>query len=558
MRRHKACVMSGEGGIGKSYFLKCLEETLEKEGTKHLCVYGKFEKEINRIDFNQIANLAQRETFVIIIDAINEMHSNAQKELIEKLKEIKPIKGVRIIVSYRTLSLDEGIKQQLEAICETQYSFPGISFESALRILEVLPVENLYLYEDILYTQNALFLKMLYSVLHSESLKGEIGRGRLKSITSITYIYEQYIKNSIDVETWRLTKRIADWMFHNNCRRIGIDIVHGLTQDAEAKLAQLREYGFVSYYEYEGRGEVFFTIDSITEYLIGRSAFEYIQREDRNNRIGLIADIVKKMPWLSEAIVLVVFDLLSPDYVAIYTTLVKADLLDLAGYSVLRKVVFQPENISEFQKVFIPKRKGELLFSFGGYGGKPFNCENYLNDYFIENKKETKKELTSLLSDPYHSHEIRGRLKNILYMIYLQDVDQHMLAEASSFAMWCCASPNEGIRCIAMKLLYETMRLSEGLQKRAVECFADIEDHYIRESIVCALSFAATDGTKPIVDAFFEQLIDDPCFVSEKSLKYIEEYCGVQEAYIHWNRKDYYADGSRENYPKKWMKCSGA
>ena len=153
MKRHKACLMSGEGGIGKSYFLKCLEETLEKEGIKHLCIYGKFEKEINRIDFEQIADLAQRETFVLIIDAINEMHSRAQIDLIEKLKEIKLIKGMRIVLSYRTLSLDDSIRQQLETICEARYSFPGISFESALRILEVLPVEFILVRRHFVYSE---------------------------------------------------------------------------------------------------------------------------------------------------------------------------------------------------------------------------------------------------------------------------------------------------------------------------------------------------------------------------------------------------------------------
>ena len=42
---HNFCLISGEGGIGKSYFIKCFEDQLEKENIEHLCLYGKFEKD---------------------------------------------------------------------------------------------------------------------------------------------------------------------------------------------------------------------------------------------------------------------------------------------------------------------------------------------------------------------------------------------------------------------------------------------------------------------------------------------------------------------------------
>ena len=35
MNLHKGCLISGEGGIGKSYFIKCLEEELEKLRKNH-------------------------------------------------------------------------------------------------------------------------------------------------------------------------------------------------------------------------------------------------------------------------------------------------------------------------------------------------------------------------------------------------------------------------------------------------------------------------------------------------------------------------------------------
>ena len=64
LQSHKSCLISGEGGIGKSYFIKCFEQELSKRKTKHLCLYGKFNQIISDIDFDEIAHIAEREEFV--------------------------------------------------------------------------------------------------------------------------------------------------------------------------------------------------------------------------------------------------------------------------------------------------------------------------------------------------------------------------------------------------------------------------------------------------------------------------------------------------------------
>ena len=72
LKIHDFCLISGEGGIGKSFFIKCFEEQLEKNCIEHLCLYGKFEKDTSRIDINEIINASEK-GFVFICDAINEM-----------------------------------------------------------------------------------------------------------------------------------------------------------------------------------------------------------------------------------------------------------------------------------------------------------------------------------------------------------------------------------------------------------------------------------------------------------------------------------------------------
>lgn len=44
IRQQEFCLISGEGGIGKSYFIKCLEEEFERNGIPHLCIYGNLKR----------------------------------------------------------------------------------------------------------------------------------------------------------------------------------------------------------------------------------------------------------------------------------------------------------------------------------------------------------------------------------------------------------------------------------------------------------------------------------------------------------------------------------
>lgn len=98
MSLHSFCLISGEGGIGKSYFIKCFEEQLEQNNIEHLCIYGKFEKNTNNINVEEIIK-ASDEGFVFVFDAINEMSEEGQNNLIDILTELKKYPRIRIIIS---------------------------------------------------------------------------------------------------------------------------------------------------------------------------------------------------------------------------------------------------------------------------------------------------------------------------------------------------------------------------------------------------------------------------------------------------------------------------
>jgi hypothetical protein len=99
LNMHKCCLISGEGGIGKSYFIKCFEQELEKRGVRHVCLYGKFIKDIEDIDFNEIKEVGTAEEYVFVFDAINEIPDTAQLVLLGKIKDILKTRGVRVVLT---------------------------------------------------------------------------------------------------------------------------------------------------------------------------------------------------------------------------------------------------------------------------------------------------------------------------------------------------------------------------------------------------------------------------------------------------------------------------
>lgn len=154
MRRHEFCLISGEGGIGKSFFIRKFEDELESAKIQHLCIYGKFEKDTSRLDIQNIIDNSSQ-GFVFVVDAINEMSEKGQHELLSILSKLKKYPTIRIVTTYRSNSLSQDILEKYTELSKSEYTFPGVSFESALDLLLKLPVPDSQRYEDILYSNNA-------------------------------------------------------------------------------------------------------------------------------------------------------------------------------------------------------------------------------------------------------------------------------------------------------------------------------------------------------------------------------------------------------------------
>lgn len=541
MSLHSFCLISGEGGIGKSYFIKCFEEQLEQNNIEHLCIYGKFEKNTNNINVEEIIK-ASDEGFVFIFDAINEMSEEGQNNLIDILTELKKYPRIRIIISYRTNSMDNVILKKYQEISEYEYKFPGVSFESALSEILRLSVPDVYMYEDILYSNNALLLSMLCDVLSSQKLVAKTENG----IASITFILEQYIKKTIGkvfkdsltcqgIDVWKDTKRVAQWMYRNAKKRIDESSLLSVIKTGKNFISSMIQMGFMDVYESDDEKYYYFIIDSLTDFLIARSLFEDISGKNYEEQISIIKSKVESLYNLEEALIIAIFDNISPDYKKIRDLIKDTELIDHLDFNTLVKIHFKRDDIKVFLEMFKPIDHSNLLQSMGGYTDKPFNCSNYLFDYYCESR-ERLCDLSNILAGYHFQNDIKNRLKNVLYFTTLNDRTDKREDEAFYFSLLCCAAPNKDVRCLAMKLLYEVVSKNECYVDRVILEYNRIFDFYIQEAVIYVLSQMRKDNSK-IID-FYKKIIAEQDNLNAKSLRRISAYFGKSYSYINWNRKN--------------------
>lgn len=524
---HKCCLISGEGGIGKSYFIKCFEQELEKRAINHLCLYGKFLNDIDVIDFDEIEEVGKTEEFVFIFDAINEIADSSQLVLLDKIKKIIKIHGVRVVLTYRNHALEDSILKVFQEVVKAEYEFPGVSFESALEWLCKIPVIDISEYIDVLYSNNPLLLSKLKMILQKEDLFESTSKN---NVSRYTYIYEQYIKRALDSKMWEKTKTVSKWMYKNNSKSISVSQIGELFNDYDEYISKMEQMGFLSHYSSREQTYCSFVIDALADYLIARCMWDDLKGLEIEACIEIIKEKLKAFHGIHEMLILMLFDKFSPDYEKIYDILKKTKLIEYLSQETLEKIHFKPEDISAFQKVFVPQSPNEYVLYFAGYVNKPFNCTNYLNQYYLENNEKQIKELTNTLSRKHLKGSLQSRLKNALYYICKCECAENRCIETFYAALWCSSAGNTDIRKLATKLLFEVLQHNDYLIDVAISIFPKIKDYYILDSLIHAMSMCSHD--KRIVK-FFETILYRPDFTMSKGIHRISEYLGHLYQYIN-------------------------
>lgn len=533
LHSHKSCLIVGEGGIGKSYFVKCYEQKLSERCIKHLCVYGKFCKDLSQIDFEEIAHIGAEEEFVFVFDAINEISDTAQESLLKELQQLKPLKGIRIVITYRLHTIEESILGGYKELAEMHYDFPGVSFESAVEWLRKMPVEDITEYLDVLYSNNPFLLGKLRHIM-------EPGWDQaLNNVSRFTHIYEQYIKRALSPAIWRQTKKMAMYMYKTSKRTISISEITILLGDCRDFILDMERSGFLTHYTYDGEDHYTFLIESLADYLIARSMWDDLKSKSEDECVLVIKGKIQKMHSIKEMVILLLFDFYSTDYEKIKRILTNTDLIHELDYDLIVKLHFTPERAKEFEKIFSPKRPYELIEFFAGYPNKPFNCTSYLNDYYFKNPSAQTVELSTQLSKKHFLYRLISRLKNALYLTNKCECNEARTKENFYTALWCTSSGNQTVRLLAEKLLFDTLEHSPALISEAIQIFPQIADFYIQDSLIHALS--SCQYQKDIAD-FFSELLSNTEFTLAASIRRMCEYTGAPSCYIGLDKRNLFSE----------------
>ena len=75
-------------------------------------------------------------------------------------------------------------------------------------------------YLDVIETNNPLYIKMLKNIMNDPKIKK---RGKLTSVLQVTFIFEQYIKDTCSYDYWPYIKNISEEMFDSGQHFISDD-----------------------------------------------------------------------------------------------------------------------------------------------------------------------------------------------------------------------------------------------------------------------------------------------------------------------------------------------
>jgi len=142
--KSKFLVIKGVGGIGKSHFVKEIQEELKKQNTLYLVCYGKSNLDIDLLPWNEIKEYIKSKEFILIIDAVNELEKIYREKLYAYINGIKKFSNIRIILTYRTYSLindtiyNKKEEKYIDSLATNLIDFSGVDFYNAIMKLASL------------------------------------------------------------------------------------------------------------------------------------------------------------------------------------------------------------------------------------------------------------------------------------------------------------------------------------------------------------------------------------------------------------------------------------
>ncbi len=536
-------LISGEGGIGKSYYLYKLTEQLKSKKIPYLCLYGKYTKEIPETIQKYLTDV--QEEFYLIIDAFNELSDCEQEDLINFLNKISNKSNINIIVSYRSRNLDDKTKAKLEKILPNYYRFEGVEYENSLeRLIETYGIE-FGKYLDIIETNNPLYLKMLFVILDNtaknkkgKKKKRKYVENKIGDLVQITSILENYIKIiSNNNDYWNATKKICSFMFEQEKTDIVYDEIKNLLNEFTDKyIDKMLKENLIDFYMYDNEKYYIFQMQYMSDYLIVRSLNNIINNKNEDEIVDIINKKIKKNHSWIEPIIILLFDKYKDSNIEkALNIIVKSKLKDNLNFDIFQKMVFNSEQISFIQKKLKCSDNPNNMLILGGYHNRPFNCVNYFNNILLNDRSKIKK-----LSFGYSYSSALLKLKNALYNIILIRKDNDYIKEMFWYAFWLSSVPNERVRYLSLKLLYDIANKFNDYADELAHLYLKVDDYYLKKSIIHVLTSLSAINDE--ITCILKDIYNNETELDSENIYRISNMLNDKNNYINLNKKNLYFD----------------
>lgn len=528
-------LITGEAGIGKSYYLYEFSEKLKNKGIPYLCIYGKYTKKISNSIMKYISNIDSE--FYLIIDALNELSIREQKSILEFLNSIIMNSNVNIIVSYRIRNLSDKIENELKSILKNLYKFEGVDYEDSLeKLIENYGIEfNKYF--NILETNNPAYLRMLYTIFDYNLKKNrkKYVDNRIGDLVQITSILEKYIKIICGEKYWDLTKNICSHMYNNNHDYITYkEIKNTILDDTDFYIEKMSKENLIDYYLYDGEKKYVFTMQLMSDYLIVR----FLNNEIKNKNINEIIDIVNNKikanySWI-EPIIILIFDKYKNDDITIALNIISnSQLKKHFNTEIIKKMIFNKEQIDIIQEKMNFVEDASGILQLGGFHDRPFNCVNYYNKLLLDDKNKIKN-----LSFKYSFSTTLFKLKNTLYNLILINKNNSYVEEMFWYSFWLSSSSIDRVRNLCLKVLYEICLKFPEYCKKLLELYSKVDEYYLKKTIIHILS-SINDINEDNIH-IFEQIYNDYEEIDYEIILRLYNTKKLKKSYIELNKKNIY------------------
>ena len=166
--------------------------------------------------------------------------------------------------------------------------------------LQRIPITDINEYLDVLYSNNPFLLSKLPCILDG---KQDLNKN---NVSRFTYIYEQFIKKSLDKPTWENTKKVARLLYENNKKNFSAAELDTIIDDPLHYISVMEQNGFVNKY---GSDRFSFVIESLADYLIVRYMWVEISGKSKEECAQIIMQKTDEFYSLSADTIILTYDL---------------------------------------------------------------------------------------------------------------------------------------------------------------------------------------------------------------------------------------------------------